>query len=427
MNAGARFDTGTAPPPPLSPYRAVSRPVDLVGAGARSGPPKRISVAFCIDNMGIGGTELNALRTAERLDRTRFDVHVICLRSHGPLAERYRRAGIPVHDFPIPSLYAPATLRQGLRLARFFARQRIDVVHSHDMYDNVFASAFARLARVPVVIASRRWSHVLPERRHRVANAIAYRFVDRVVANSPAVVESLVSADRVPRGRIAMVSNFVDEAAFTSMPPASRATARTALGVPEGGSVVGIVARLGAVKDHATLLRAMAELVPAWPAVHLVIVGDGECRAELEALTAALGIQAQVHFAGIRDNEPNLHHLFDISVLCSRSEGFPNSIVEAMAAARPVVATAVGGNVDAVSAGETGLLVPPADPRALSAAIGSLLRDPARGRAMGVEGARRARARYHAGEVVRALEELYEELVGAAVRGRRVHRGEGQA
>jgi glycosyltransferase involved in cell wall biosynthesis len=123
-----------------------------------------------------------------------------------------------------------------------------------------------------------------------------------------------------------------------------------------------------------------------------------------------------VHFAGVRPNEPNLHHLFDISVLCSLSEAFPNSIVEAMAAGKPVVATRVGGVGDAVVDGETGLLVPPRLPAALAAAIEQLLIEPERRREMGAAAARRARAQFHASRVLPTLESLYDRLLSARAR-----------
>jgi glycosyltransferase involved in cell wall biosynthesis len=117
-----------------------------------------------------------------------------------------------------------------------------------------------------------------------------------------------------------------------------------------------------------------------------------------------------VHFAGHRANDPNINRMFDISALCSLSEGFPNVIVEAMAAERPVVATAVGGNVDAVRGG-TGILVPPAEPAHLANALDRLLRDPVLRRRMGAEGGRVARAEYHVSTVIPRLEAMYCDLL----------------
>jgi glycosyltransferase involved in cell wall biosynthesis len=376
--------------------------------GARS---HRIRVLQCLDNMNVGGTELNAVRTAELLDRSRFDLSVLCLNETGPLLARYAAAGIPVFFSPISNLFGPQAIARGMRLARFLAVHRIDVVHSHDQYNNIFATMWARVAGTPVVMASRRWWHSLPERRYRIGNAIAFRAAHCVLANSPSVAAALRDVDGVNSARVAVVPNFVDETAFVPLVPEKHRDTLRALGVPGGALVVGIVARLSTVKDHASLLQAVSLLVPRWPQLHLVLFGDGECRSSLEALARRLGIAERTHFGGLQPNEPNLHHLFDLSVLCSISEGFPNSIVEAMAAARPVVATDVGGNSDAVRAGETGLLVSPREPEQLAAALETLLRDPDLRRKMGAAAQRRARQEFHGDRVLPALEALYDRLV----------------
>jgi glycosyltransferase involved in cell wall biosynthesis len=374
----------------------------------------RIRLAYCIDNMGIGGTELNAVRMAERLNRSRFEVSVICGQARGPLAARYAGAGVRVVPLPIPNFYSVAAVRQGIRLTRLFADMGVQIVHSHDVYNNVFATICARAARVPVIIASRRWWWSAYAWRYRVANTLALRLAHCVVANSPAVASSLRTEDGVRPERIAVVPNFVDDAAFAPLSVAERAARLRELRVPVDALVVGVVANLSPVKDHGTFLRAVALLAPHWPELHAVLVGDGECRPALEALTRTLGLQARVHFAGQQPNEPNLHGLFDVSVLCSVSEGFPNSIVEAMAAARPVVATDVGGVSDAVDDGTTGLLVPPSDPERLASAIEDFLLDPGRRRALGAAGRDRAWARYHADAAVASLEALYDKLLGAS-------------
>ncbi|MFN2400263.1 MAG: glycosyltransferase [Gemmatimonadaceae bacterium] len=382
---------------------------DVVGGRAHSatGPPrKRIRVVFCLDNMTIGGTELNAVRTAERLDRSRFDLSVACLQEEGPLLARFERAGIPVVVFPIDSLYGPRTLLQGIRLTRYLARERVDVVHSHDHYNSIFATICARAAGTPAVIASRRWLEP-PRQEHELLSRMAYRLAHRVLANSASVATHLTDSQRVRSSRVVVIPNFVDESAFEPIPPGSKHDLRRALGIPGDAPVVGIVANLSAVKDHATLLRAMAELRPRWPTLHLILVGDGPCRADLSALVDILGLKGTVHFAGLQTSPWNLHHAFDVSVLCSISEGFSNSIVEAMAAGRPVVATNVGGNQDAVTAGLTGLLVPPRDPPRLAAAIEELLRNPELRRTMGWAARERAAMEFTAATVVRSLESLY--------------------
>ena len=370
---------------------------------------RRIRIVYCIDNMGVGGTELNALRTAERLDRSRFELTVVALRSDGPLRSRYSDAEIPVRAWPIRALYHPYTAGEAARLARFFANTRTDIVHSHDPYNNVFATVAARLAGVKVIVASRRWLE--PPNRARsltVLNALAYRAAHRVIANSPSMARSLQRREKLSPRRITVIPNFVDEDAFTPLDVEGVRRLRAEFALTPEDLVVGAVARLSKPKDQATLLQAASVLAKEWPRLHLVLVGDGPEREALERLSTSLGIASIVHFTGTRPPRPNLQHAFDVSVLPTRKEGFPNVLLEAMAAARPVIASNVGGVPDAVVDGVTGVLVPPGDPRHLRDAIAALLRDAARRREMGAAGARLARERYHAGFVVPMLADHYE-------------------
>ncbi len=396
----------------LCPHEA---PAPHTQAGAQSPPGRRSErtrVMFCIDNMQIGGTELNAVRTAERLDRARFDLSVICLQETGPLMARYEAAGIPVVPFPIKHLYGLNAVRQGLRLTALLKRRHVDIFHAHDFYSNIFGTTWARFAGTPVVIASRRWWAWPPRRSQRFVNRVASRLAYRVLANSWTIRDMLCATEGFPAEQVVVIPNFVDDQAVAPLASQERARLLRALGVPRGARVVGTVATLSAVKDHAILLRAAALLAPEWPDVHVVFVGDGPCRAALQALAIRLGLGERVHFAGLREDGPQLHQLFEISVLCSLSEGFPNTLIEAMAQRVPVVATDVGGNRDAVTDGVTGLLVPTADPVRLAGALGSLLSDRARRRAMGIAARRDVYQRFGATRVIASLEALYISLVG---------------
>jgi glycosyltransferase involved in cell wall biosynthesis len=356
--------------------------------------------------MGIGGTELNAVRVAERLDPSRFELSVACLRDDGPLLARYQDAGIRVDRFPITSLAGASALREGLRFRSFLRRERVDVVHAHDRYTNAFAIPWARLAGVRVTIASKRWGAI--GRAHRIANRVAYSLARRVLANSSRVAESLVTDDGVTKRRVVAIPNFVDDDAFAAPSTEWIHRTRARLGVAPDTLVVGIVANLRMVKDHATLIRAFSELGDAHESAILVLVGSGDEEQTLRRLAAQCGVENRVIFAGTLPNSPNLHHLFDLSVLTSLSEGFPNSLVEAMAAGKAVVATDVGGVADAVEDGITGLLVPAANRRQLSNAIRRLLDDPALRESMGAQGRQRARDHFSASSVIPLIERLYE-------------------
>lgn len=369
---------------------------------------RRIRVVSCLDSLGVGGTEMNALRIAERLDPADFDLSIACFRGDGRLRPRFDAAGVTVHEFPVRSLYGASMLTQGVRFMRFLQRERVDVVHAHDRYANIFAVPWARLAGIHAVIASKRWGSI--SRAHGIGNRIAYRLADRVLANSAGVGESLVSDDGVPPARVVVIPNFVDDEAFAAPATDWRREMCRALAVPAGALVVGIVANLRAIKNHRLLLDAVSRLRHRFPNLILVMVGDGPDRQMVEAHVAELQIGEVVRLAGLLPNLPNPHALFDVSVLCSVSEGFPNSIVEAMAAARPVVATAVGGVRDAVEHDVTGLLIESGDVVGLTDALARLLESAELRAAFGSAGQQRARALFTAEVVVPKVSGLYRQL-----------------
>lgn len=368
-----------------------------------------LRVSFCLANSGIGGSELNAVRTAERIDRDRYDLEVISFNDYAPLRERYERAGVSFKVVPLRSLKGPDLVVRGLELARHLRNRKTDVFHAHDSYGNLFGVPWARMAGVPGVVASRRWWEYESQAGHVTGNRLAYRLAHRVLGNTGAVAERL-AREGVAQDKIRVVPNFLDPESFS--PPGDDAVAdfRAEFGIPSDARVVGIVAQLRPEKDHLTLLRAAAQVHRSHPDTHFVLVGEGECRPSIEALRAELGLVAHVHLAGLRRDSGNLHHLFDLSVLCSTTEALSNSLLEAIAAGNAVVATDVGGNPDVVKDGTNGRLCPPGDADALAAAMSALLSDEDEARRLGEAGLALARSTYTTSAAMRALEDLYAEL-----------------
>ena len=229
----------------------------------------------------------------------------------------------------------------------------------------------------------------------------------RVLANSSGVAGLLAREEGVPREKIVEIPNFLGEDAFEGAGEAVRVAQRRAWGLPDEAFAIGIVARLSPVKNHVLLLRAVAQLDARF---HLIVIGDGPSRAGLEELAARLGIESRVHFAGEVVAPYNLHQFFDVSVLCSLSEGFPNSVIEAMAAARPVVATPVGGVTDAVTHGVSGILVPVDDLAPLVDALRLLEADSLLRTRLGEAGRETVRMKFRQEIVIEKLSALYEML-----------------
>lgn len=371
--------------------------------------PRPVRVAFCLDSFAIGGTELNAVRTAEAFDPERIELSVYHLQTHGPLRPRYERLGIRMTHVPIPNLYSPRTFVQGAHLAKMLRSGNVDVVHSHDIYCNIFMVPWARIFTQCSTIASRRWWYEAPRPELVGVNRLSSLLAHRILANSSGVAGLLVREERVPLEKIVEIPNFLAPGAFEAIGSAELAAQRRAWGLPDGAFVVGIIARLSPVKNHALLLEAAARLDDRF---HVMIIGDGPSRGEIENLARKLQIDSRVHFAGEVVSHRNLHQFLDVSVLCSLSEGFPNSVIEAMAAARPVVATPVGGVIDAVTDGVTGILVSVDDPAPLADALLRLVADSSLRDRFGVAGRAVVQAKFTQEIVIERLSSLYESLAG---------------
>lgn len=366
-----------------------------------------IRVAYCIDMFALGGTELNAIRTLEAMDRQRFDVTVFYFSERGPLRERYRALGVRMIHLPISGLFSLKTLRQGLRFGLLLRKLGIQIVHTHDVYTNIFAVPWARTVGNCRVIASRRWFYDVPRPALNILNRWSYRFANRVLANSESVLRLLIQREGVPESKVVEIPNFLGDRAFILESVELRREQRRTWGVPEGVFVVGAMSRLVPVKNLEMLIRAVQGMLDD---THLVLIGEGPDRKNLERLCAEVGMVERVHFAGAIISLSNLHQHFDVSVLCSLSEGFPNSIIEALAVCRPVVATRVGGVADVVEHGVTGLLVESGAVAELTESLKVLRSDPVMCERLGFAGRRRVRARYSQQLIMSNLQLLYEQL-----------------
>jgi len=393
-------------PPPTQRFEPLVVPSTGCVASAPGALSRAIRVGYCIDSFDIGGTELNAVRTVEALDRRSFEVTVFHLRETGPLRARYEALGLQLVHLPIGPLYSPRTAAQGVRFLRLLRREGIEVAHTHDLYTNIFAAPWARLAGCRV-IASRRWLDSSPRAGLVPLNRWSYRCAHRVVANSSLGVKLLIDKEHVPAARVLELPNFLEERAFNHVPVEVRSARRRSWDVPQGAFVIGTVARLAPVKNHALVLRALQRLDED---VHLVLIGEGPSRRALEELARKLHVDRRVHFTGQLVETENLHQFFDVSVLCSRSEGFPNTVLEALAAGCPVVATPVGGVPEVIIERQTGLLVPIDQPDALAASVEELRRDAGLRERLCEAGPACVRSRYHQTVVIAQLEALYQKL-----------------
>ena len=363
-------------------------------------PAKVMLVAI---GLGVGGTETHIVELASRLDRSRFTVTVCALKSGGTMAQELEKRGVRVL-----SLDGTGKLdaRVIMRLFKLLRAEQPDVVQAFLFWANVAARACGRILRAFPVISSYHDEIVSEGWLVRLVDRLTLTWTDCIVCCSGAVGRSVVSRIGGKIEHFTFIPFGVDIDQFE---PAAAATRRE-LGLRDGQKVIGTVCRLVEPKKGLRiLLQAMAVLAKRYgqPPCQLLIVGDGPSRHELELLREQLGLSSWVVFAGSRRDIPRVLHAVDAFVLPSLYEGFGIAILEAMAAGKPVIATAVGGIPEFVLSGETGLLVEPGNVEALADAIDRLLSHPQQARTMGAKGRIRAGERYHISTVVRQHEQVY--------------------
>jgi glycosyltransferase involved in cell wall biosynthesis len=383
---------------------------------------KRLSAASPIRLLKVvptfmcGGTENQFMALGRSLDPNRFELEFACLRRWGAFADEIVARHIPLIECHVPSFRSLSALRQQVRLARYVTDRRIDVVHTYSFYGNVFAVPPARLAGVPVVIASIRDRAPYLTPMQKRAQRWACQFADCILVNAAAVKEWLIG-EGYDAAKIVIIPNGVELSRFDRVDEGSPFRG---LGIPEGAPVVLVVSRLNPLKGIESFLQAAALVAPDFPTVRFVIAGDTNPNerqywSTLTSLTVRLGLTERLIFAGLRRDVPQLLSAATISVMPSLNEALSNVVLESMAAGAPIVATRVGGTPEAISDGVNGLLVPPGDPRAMASAIAALLRDQSRARRLGDAARQSIYERFSMERMALATTQLYEALLDGQV------------
>ena len=373
----------------------------------------RRHVFFLVDSFEIGGTETQAVELALRLDPARYAVTLGSLRMSGPLLAKLNGSTVSVMEWDAGGgVNSPRGIYQILRLARFLRRGRFDVVHAHDLWSNLLAIPAAWLARVPVIISSRRdLAHLAwytPRRRKFLRRLQSLS--SAVLVNSGQISEQLVHEDGFRPEFIHIVHNGIDFDRFSRL---VSERGRVFPGLQNCKLIVCTGNMHSDVKGHPTLIEAARNVCGKFPQVKFVLIGDGKKRAEFEAKVSELGLQSNFLFLGSRQNVPEILACCDIAVLPSQAEGFSNALLEYMAAGLPSVASAVGGNPEVIESGLDGLLVRPDDPVALAGAILSLLENPNFASQLGSAGRERVRRHFNFAQLTSNVDMLYTELLQA--------------
>jgi len=359
-------------------------------------PLRNLRVALVVNSVAMGGVEEHVRQVATGLVERAARVTVVVPEESeiDPLARAALAAGAQVERLTLSQgMLRPAGLRRLGRMVRLLRERRPHLLHLHLVgFDGGrWVLLGALLARVPAVVCT---IHVAPQARQdwttRLGRALLTPLVDRYIAVSRASRDRLVAYLGVPASRLIVVPNAVELDRFTAPAEPGRSAVRAQWDIPADAPVLGVLARLAPQKGLTYLLAAMPAILARYPDTYALVVGEGYLRPELESQAAALGVDGRVLFVGYRENVVDYLHASDLFVLPSLFEGMPLSILEAMGAELPVIATAVDGTPEVVVEGETGLLVPPADPPALAEAVNRLLGDPELAARMGQAGRARA-------------------------------------
>jgi len=323
---------------------------------------RRPNIFLMINSFGTGGSERQFAILAKTLDPEMMQVGLGCLRKTGPFLEGLGE----VAEFDVGgSFFSFRAHRARRALARHLRAGKFQIAHAFDFYSNMMMIPVAKIARVSIVIGSHRQLGNFFTPRQFLAQDIVFRLCDRVVCNSQAAADQLVSR-RLPAHKAVVIPNGLSNEAFADAEPA--------LPPAPGVLRIGMIARMNySVKNYPAFLAAAARLAPKYPKLEFLLVGDGPLRPGLEVMARELGLGEKAKFLGDRRDIRALLAAMDISVLTSRSESLSNAIMESMAAGVPVVATRVGGNPELVRDGETGFLVSPGKEEELVTALDRLL------------------------------------------------------
>ena len=371
------------------------------------------AVLQLIDSFNQGGSERQALQLTRLLvESGRFKVHLACLSPEGVLRDSINDLDLgEIPSFPLNSFTDQNAVRQLRRFVRWLKSARIDILHTHDFYTNVFGMAGGGLARLPVRVASMRETAGMRSTAQKQVQRVAYSLAHHVVANSNAVREKLIGDGVAPK-KVSVIYNGLDVRRLATT--LSRAESLSVLGLPseiEARRFISIVANMRhEVKDYPMFLRSARRVKDAVPDAAFLLAGEGELSDSLRGLAGELGINDSTFFLGRCEKVAELLAVSEICVLSSKAEGFSNSILEYMAAGRPVVVTSVGGAREVVAEGETGYLVPSGDDAMMAERLIALLQNPERARAMGAKGKRVVEEKFSCAAQLAHTESLYDQL-----------------
>ena len=365
----------------------------------------KIKVLQVIEGFSLGGAEKKLLELAHHFNKDKFHTTICSLGLGDEITvefEKLKDTGINVVIIPRRTRF---DFTHVFKVANFMREQKIDVVMTTLNYADVIGLIAGRLAGVKAAFS---WETIsAPEwlyKRRLWPYLFAIKFCNRVISVSEATQTWLIEKRKVPAEKVEVIPYGVNLEEFNTH---DNSNLRKELGLGKDIPIVGMVGRLHPQKGHTYLIQAAKLITKKRANVQFVLIGDGKLRSKLESETEENNLSDNFHFLGFRSDVSQLIQGFNIFVLPSLYEGLPNVVLEAMATAKPVVATPVDGTKEAVVDGETGLLVPQKDPAALAEALLKLIENPEKLQEMGQKGRKRVEEKFSLVKQVQSFEQLY--------------------
>lgn len=353
-----------------------------------------------------GGAEKQIFELVKGLDKNKYNVIVASLESYGQAPrEMIESVGARLEAFRVVRIYGLSGIFQGFKFFRFLRQNKVDILQTYHFGSDIWGTFWGRLAGVPVILSNRRDMGFWRSFGHVWTYRLINPWVKKVIVNASAMRDHFVKKEHLPIDKFEVIPNGVELPDLQKLP--SREEVRSKFALAKDDLVLMHVANLKPVKGHPYLLRAFKEVLGRHPSVKLFLIGEDGTAGAVQALAAELGITKNVLFVGKHPDVKSLLPGADICLLPSLSEGMSNSILEYMAAGKPVIATNVGGNPELVDNGVNGILVEKEDVAQLRDAILKLIDDHKLRRFMGDSGLEKARKTFSMNTMIANYERLY--------------------
>jgi glycosyltransferase involved in cell wall biosynthesis len=359
----------------------------------------------------IGGSERNITQLLHGMDQTRFQIYVACFRS-GELAQAARGAGFQTYDLRRGGLYSIQGFKNIIFLYKLIRRERIDLILTYHEGSDFLGLVLSSLCRIPV-ISNRRDMGFKTRLPHRIAYRLVGRYFDGVITVSDAVKKEVIRRGWFKEGEVWPIHNGINVEEYANH--VNREAIKRSIGIEANKYVVGLVGNIKKIKGIRYFLQGASLVCAENSEVEFVIIGGdlneaGSSINDMKLLAKRMNIADRIHFLGGKREIGELISVFDVAVLSSLSEGFSNVLLEYMACAKPVVATDVGGNREAVIDGETGLLVPPGNAQSLAEGINVFLGSREIASRCGLAGRRRVEEEFSLKRMIQKYEDMFDSV-----------------